>query len=463
MKKYIITLIVAGLSLQSCLVTKNYERPELHQENQYRTDELSTDSLSIADISWKDYFQDEKLINIIDTALQQNIDIRIALEQLSAAESYYREGKNAQIPSISAAARVNHQELSKNSQFGAFFDGSITQYELTAALSWEADIWGKINSRQKAMKAQYLGAVEAHKAVKTRLIVNVATVYYQLLAIDKQLEIAEKTLSNRERGIETTKALKQAGMSNELAVQRAITQKIATEEIVLNLKNNSLLLENTLSILLAKSPQEIDRNSFDNIEVSEDKIEKGYPMQLLSNRADVRAAEFNLINAFELKQQARASLYPSLILDINGGLQSLEFNNLFNASSIFANFIGSLTQPILNRRQLKTQVELAESTREIAFLNFKYAVMNASKEVSDSYSNLSLAKEKLKLKKEELVAYDKAAEVAVEMQKNGIGTYLDVLTAEQGKLNAELELVNLKSQALVDNAQLYRALGGGWK
>jgi len=463
MKKYIITLIVAGLSLQSCLVTKNYERPELHQENQYRTDELSTDSLSIADISWKDYFQDEKLINIIDTALQQNIDIRIALEQLSAAESYYREGKNAQIPSISAAARVNHQELSKNSQFGAFFDGSITQYELTAALSWEADIWGKINSRQKAMKAQYLGAVEAHKAVKTRLIVNVATVYYQLLAIDKQLEIAEKTLSNRERGIETTKALKQAGMSNELAVQRAITQKIATEEIVLNLKNNSLLLENTLSILLAKSPQEIDRNSFDNIEVSEDKIEKGYPMQLLSNRADVRAAEFNLINAFELKQQARASLYPSLILDINGGLQSLEFNNLFNASSIFANFIGSLTQPILNRKQLKTQVELAESTREIAFLNFKYAVMNASKEVSDSYSNLSLAKEKLKLKKEELVAYDKAAEVAVEMQKNGIGTYLDVLTAEQGKLNAELELVNLKSQALVDNAQLYRALGGGWK
>src|SRR5690554_928957 len=463
MKKYIITLIVAGLSLQSCLVTKNYERPELHQENQYRTDELSTDSLSIADISWKDYFQDEKLINIIDTALQQNIDIRIALEQLSAAESYYREGKNAQIPSISAAARVNHQELSKNSQFGAFFDGSITQYELTAALSWEADIWGKINSRQKAMKAQYLGAVEAHKAVKTRLIVNVATVYYQLLAIDKQLEIAEKTLSNRERGIETTKALKQAGMSNELAVQRAITQKIATEEIVLNLKNNSLLLENTLSILLAKSPQEIDRNSFDNIEVSEDKIEKGYPMQLLSNRADVRAAEFNLINAFELKQQARASLYFSLILDINGGLQSLEFNNLFNASSIFANFIGSLTQPILNRKQLKTQVELAESTREIAFLNFKYAVMNASKEVSDSYSNLSLAKEKLKLKKEELVAYDKAAEVAVEMQKNGIGTYLDVLTAEQGKLNAELELVNLKSQALVDNAQLYRALGGGWK
>lgn len=193
MKKYIITLIVTGIGLQSCLVTKNYERPELEQQSQYRTDELSDDSLSIANISWRDYFQDEKLANLIDTALIQNIDIRIALEQINSAESYYKQGKHAQLPIISANAKVNHQELSQNSQFGSFFDGSITQYELTGALSWEADIWGKINSKKKAMEAQLMGAVETHKAIKTRLIVNVATAYYQLLAIDKQLDIAEKT------------------------------------------------------------------------------------------------------------------------------------------------------------------------------------------------------------------------------------------------------------------------------
>ncbi len=284
-----------------------------------------------------------------------------------------------------------------------------------------------------------------------------------MVALDKQLDVAEKTLKNREEGIEVTQALKEAGMSNELAVQRAITQKVATEEIILNLKHNILLLENTLSILMGKPSQKIDRNSFEQLIFPEGNTDKGYPIQLLSNRTDVRAAEYNLAQAFEMTQHAKASLYPSLRIDFSAGLQSLDFNSLFSSNSLFTNLLGSLTQPILNRRQLKTQVEVARSNEEIALLNFKYAILNASKEVSDSYNDLITTQAKIKLKEEELKAFNEAADISNEMQKFGIGTYLDVLTAEQGQLNAELELINLKNKVLIDQAQLYRALGGGWQ
>src|SRR5690606_29359161 len=253
-----------------------------------------------------------------------NIDIRIALQQIVAAEAYLKQGKAGYYPTLSGNALYTHQELSGNSQAG----GSLDLYELSGNLSWEADIWGKIRSTDRAFQASYLQTVAAHQAVKTRLIANIASTYFQLLALDEQIAITEETITTRENSLETTKALKEAGNVSEVGVQQTEAQVYTAQAILLDLKNNARLLENTMAILLGEMPMDIERTSLES-QVIDTELTTGVPSQLLSNRPDVIAAEFQLRNAFELNNVARSNFYPSLTLSASGGLQSLEFDNFF--------------------------------------------------------------------------------------------------------------------------------------
>src|SRR5690606_28466038 len=205
-------IVVVALTLQGCFVAKDYERTQLEtvSEALYRTDNLPQDSTSMADMFWKSLFTDAALVSHIETGLANNLDIRIALQQIDATDAYYRPGKAGNLPTFGVTAQVTHPELSKNSQFGAFFNGGLTQYDLSGNLSWEADIWGKIRSNQRASGAAYLQSVSAHQAVKTQLVANIATLYYQLATLDEQLRIVEETIDNRSSSLETTKALKDA-------------------------------------------------------------------------------------------------------------------------------------------------------------------------------------------------------------------------------------------------------------
>ena len=200
-----IVLIGASLFLSSCFVAKNYQRPNLKEtQNLYRTDNLPKDSLSMANISWKELYTDSYLVKYIEEGLQNNMDIRIAMQQILAAEAYMKQGKAGYLPSINANMSITHQELSKNSQFGSFLTNtSIDQYDLTANLSWEADIWGKIRSTKRASQASYLQSVAAHQVVKTQLIASIAETYYHLIALDAQLKIANQTINVQEKSVET--------------------------------------------------------------------------------------------------------------------------------------------------------------------------------------------------------------------------------------------------------------------
>ena len=345
--------------LVSCFAAKEYERPELEEisEELYRTDNLPQDSLSMAVISWKEIFTDPILKNHIEEGLENNIDIRIAIQQMLAAEAYVKQGKASYFPTLNAGPAVSHQILSPNSQFGSFFDGSITQYDVTGNLSWEADIWGKIRSNDRAFTAAYLQSEAAHKAVKTQLIANIASNYYQLLSLDEQLRIAEQTLENRESSLETTEALKTAGNVTEVGVQQTKAQLHTAEALVVQLKNQIRLLENSFSILLGEGPQEIERTELSKQNIITP-LNTGVPSQLLRNRPDVIAAEYGLINAFELTNAARANFYPSLTLTASGGFQSLELDKLLNANSLFANLGASLLQLIINKSQIRKQDEV---------------------------------------------------------------------------------------------------------
>ncbi|UAB82013.1 efflux transporter outer membrane subunit [Marixanthomonas sp. SCSIO 43207] len=458
----IITVGLVLLTLQSCFVAKDYSRPETIVEAEYyRTDQLPQDSLSMASVSWKEMFTDSQLQNYIEEGLQNNIDIRVAIEQISIAEAYVKQGKAGYFPTLTGNATYTRQELSENSQFGNQFS-SLDQYQLSGALSWEADIWGKIRSNKRAFQASYLQTVAAHKAVKSRLVANIASTYYQLLALDEQIKITEETIKTRNNSLETTQALKEAGNVTEVGVKQTEAQLYTAQAILIDLKNEARLLENTMSILLGSPMKEISRSTLESQEITA-QLKTGVPSQLLRNRPDVIAAEYNFINAFELTNVARSNFYPSFTLSASSGLQSLDIDDLFSASSLFATITGGLTQPIFNGRKIKTQYEVSQAQQEQARLDFKFTILNASKEVSDAMYSYEAASEKIQVKEKEFEAYSLSTDYSEELLDNGLANYLEVLRARENALNSSLDLVNAKNSQLQAIVDFYQALGGGWQ
>ncbi len=457
-------LVFALFTLQGCMVSKNYERPDLEEEteNLYRTDNLPTDSLSMADVSWKEVFTDPYLVQYIEEGLQNNIDIRMALQQIIAGEAYMKQGKAGYLPTLSAGATATHQELSKNSQFGSFFNGSLEQYEMVANLSWEADIWGKIRSNKRAFQAGYLQSVAAHQAVKTKLIESIATTYYRLLALDAQLKITQQTVETRANSVETIKALKDAGQETQVAVDQNIAQYNNARALQVDIEREIFKTENTLSILLAKQPQHYERGVLDHQEITTE-MKLGVPYLLLRNRPDVMAAEYDFIESFELTNVALTNFYPSLTLSASGGFQSLEFQNWFNTNSLFANLVGGLTQPIFNQRKIRTQYEVSQAQQEQALLNFKKTLLEAGKEVSEALYAYDAETTKFEYRKEEVEALRRAETNSEALLNNGYATYLDLLTVRQSELAAELNMIDTKLEQLLSMVNLYKALGGGWK
>lgn len=454
-------LPVILFTLQSCFTAEQYIRPDVIDNSYFRTDQLPQDSLSVAEISWRELFEDPVLTGYIERGLENNIDIRIALQQIEAAEAYFKQGRAGYYPTLSAGAQAAAQQSSDNGAQGGV---NATQYDLSANLSWEADIWGKIGSQKRSFEASYLQTAAAHKAVKTELISNIATVYYQLLSLDEQLRVTEESIENRENSLETTRALKDAGdgFVTEVAVKQTEAQIYSAQALRVNLITNIKLLENTLSILLGEASQEIERNQLEQQEITAE-LTTGYPVQLLRNRPDVIAAEYNLINAFELTNVARSQLYPSLVISGSAGFQSLELDNLFSVNSLFSNVIGSLTQPIFNGRRLRTQLEVAQSQEEQAFLNFRRAILIAGKEVSDALYSHQAAEERIDIQLKQYEAYQTATDLSEELLINGLINYLELLTARENALNSQLSLIDAKFERLRSTVELYRALGGGWE
>ncbi|WP_158209998.1 efflux transporter outer membrane subunit [Myroides phaeus] len=461
----VLPVALLALTMQSCFVAKTYDRPEVIDEQQYRSDKISQDTLSMANMSWKELFSDPILVDYIEKGLENNLDIRIALQNINAAQAYMQQGKWGYAPTLNLGANYTHSNQSKNSITGQMIGYTRVKndlYDVTGSFSWELDVWGKIRSNKRAFAAGYLQTVSAHQAVKTQLISTISTTYFQLLALDQQKKVTEQTIINRTNSLETIEALKEAGKVNEVAVKQTQAQLFNAKALLIDLETNIKLTENAFSILLGGTPDKVERGSLLDQKLNTD-LSVGVPMQLLSNRPDVRAAEYGLVNAFELTNVARSNFYPSIRLTANGGLQSVDFSKLFDTNSFFANIIGGLTQPLFNGRQIRTQHQVAQAKQETAYLTYRKAILNASKEVSDALYSFENSTNKLTLKKQEYEAYEKATEYSEELLVNGMATYLDVLTARESALAAQLAYINTELSQLTSIVQLYRAVGGGIK
>ena len=460
----LMVLLFSPLLFTSCFVLKKYERTVEPTENLFRTDDIqdslfqiAEDETTLATIAWRELFTDTILQNYIEQALTQNLDIRIAIQSIDAAAAYLKQSKAAFGPAINGSLNYS---LTHNP--GNISAGNVSQYQLGADLSWEADIWGRIRSQKNVATAAYLQSIEAHNAVKTKLVANLATLYYQIIALDEQVEIARLSIQTRENSVQTTVALMEGGDLTAVAIQQTQAQVYDAQNILLNLENQRRALENAFCLLLSEPSHAIRRAEMNKQSV-DTPLTLGVPAQLLANRPDVRHAELNLIQALELTNVAKASFYPSLVISATGGFRDTDVKRWLTPDGIFGQIAGGLLQPILSRRQLKTTYEVAQTVEEQALLRYQQALLLAGNEVSDALNDYQTYTDAIALQKLQYEALDTAVHYSQQLLVNGLATYLEVLTAQQNLLTTELNLSNTRFKRLATTIQLYQALGGGWR
>jgi NodT family efflux transporter outer membrane factor (OMF) lipoprotein len=460
--------VLFSIALASCKVTKDSSTPAPVLPATYR-DAANADTASIATIDWKTFFADPDLRTLIDSAIANNYDMEMALQNTNAAQLVLKQSKLGYFPeaNLQIAAGINRpSDNSLNGLSLAQFLGRsyLEDYNAAATLSWEADIWGKIKNQKAAARASFLQTMEARKAIQTRLVAQIASAYYNLLMLDAQLAIAQKNLLLNDSTLRIIQWQFDAGQVTALGVQQATAQRLVAAQLIPLLRQNINIQENALSILTAVAPASINRNARLKDVQFPVELAAGVPSTLLANRPDIRFAELSLTIANAETGIAKAAMYPSLRITAAGGINTFKASNWFSIpASLFGTVAGGVTQPLFQRRQLKTQYDLAKIEREKRVIQFRQSVLYAVGEVADALVKTS------KLREQENIALTRVSTLQQSIAnsdllfKNGMATYLEVITAQSNTLQGELELASLKKQQLDAVVELYRALGGGWK
>ncbi len=451
------------LVLSGCLATKPYEAPEPETQGLHGPQPVELDSATLADVSWQEVFDDPTLRDLIDEALRNNLDLRDAVQQVRVAEANLKEAQGALWPDLFVGGTASYGEPSDNGPSGAGRGGAEAsgQYSVSASTSWELDVWGRLASARKAQRAALFGAEATRRAVQTAIVANVARGYYQLLALDRQLAITNETVENRAADLKTVRALKEGGVVTNVSVQRSRASLEAARASVHTLQQAITEQENALSILLGRASGAVERTTLTN-QSPIDSLTAGVPGQLLRNRPDVIAAEARYRSAFEQTNSARAAFYPSLTVTAEGGVESLNVSDLLAPGSLFYNLIGGVTQPIFAQNRNEARLKRRTARQVQARLDFRRTLLTAGSEVSNALSRFRNATQRLSARQAQLTALDTAVAESRELLRYGEETYLQVLTAQQEYLSAQLSAVDDRLQRLLAGVDLYRALGGGW-
>ncbi|HEX2848339.1 MAG TPA: efflux transporter outer membrane subunit [Chitinophagaceae bacterium] len=468
--KHSFTIAAISILLLSCRVGKNYQRPELVMPARFADTTTSfADTSSIADIPWTDFFSDTTLKGLISKGIQYNQDILIAVKRLEIAQRQAKQAKLLQLPDVNLQVTGQYSRPSDNSLNGlstqSFLKKShVENYNAAVSLSWEADIWGKIRGRKEIALTQYLQTTEALKAVQTQLVSEIAQGFFNLLMLDKQLEIARQNLALNDSFLTATKLLKDAGNVTGLAVQQAESQKQATALLIPSLEQDIALQENALQMLTGQLPGKLARQTSLTALTLRDNLSTGLPVSMVSRRPDVRSDELALVIANTRVGIAQAEMYPSLNITASGGLESFKASNWFNIpGSLFGLAAGSILQPVFRKGALKTQFEVSKLEREQAVIKFRQTVLQASTEVANALVQTNKLKEQQIIAASQTDTLKKAVANAQLLFRSDLANYLEVITAQGNALQAELNLAQIQRSRLNAMVELYRALGGGWK
>ena len=458
----------ALLLLSACKVSKDITVPNNAAPVAFRN-ATSTDTVSIATIQWKEFFTNKHLQQLIDSAMLNNFDIELAIKNIEAGRLLLKQSKLGNLPEVNLQVVGSISRPSDNSLNGLslskFLSKSyVEDYSAGAVISWEADIWGKIKNQKARSLAAYLQTGEALKAVQTSLISAIAKGYYNLLMLDAQVDIARKNLVLIDSTLDIIRLQYNAGQVTALAVQQTTEQRWAAAQLIPELTQEIIIQENALSLLAGLPPAAIKRNGGLSDVVYADQGSAGVPAALLQNRPDVRARELELNIANANTGIAKANMYPTLSITAAGGLNAFKMTNWFNIpASLFGAVAGSITQPLFQRKQFKTQYELAKIDREKTIIQFRQSVLTAVGEVADALVQVEKLKEQEQIAATRVSTLQNAIGNASLLFRNGMANYLEVILAQRNVLQVELQLALLKKEQLTARVELYRALGGGWK
>ena len=458
MKHGYIGLIVLGLLVASCKVTHPYPSPDTGASSLYR-EQPGTDSNTIASVNWSDFFKDPALQTLIAKGIQENLDIKMAMQRIIAAQASYKQSKLAFLPDLNGSMAVKESRLSFPQGYGII--NSATQYDMGLTSSWEADIWGKLRSGKRAAFANLLSTAAAKRAIQSKLVSDIAAAYYSLLALDAQLKVLALTLKNRKDDVAAMRDLKASAIVNGAAIVQSEANQYTVEVAIPDTKRQIRETENLLCMLLGMPSGNIERNPL-SAQSLPGSLVVGIPAQLLRFRPDVQEAELNFRSAFEMTNVARTAFYPVLSISAAGGFSSFDFSQWFSSTGLFANVVGGLTQPVFNRGLNKARLKTAAAKQQEAFYNFSKSLLTAGKEVSDALYALQSASEKESGRSRQLIALEKSVDFTKELLRYSETTnYTDVLTSEQHLLAAQMGQIGDQLQQWQAVIALYRAVGGG--
>ena len=472
MKKYTISAALLLLVISACNVSKDIQTPKPALPDSFRNSATVTtgDTVSIADLQWKSFFTEATLQNLIDSAIAKNYDMQIAVKNIEASQLLFKQVKWNNVPTVDLNVTASSERPSNNSLDGLSLSeyniGSsfINDYSANVAVSWEADIWGKIRNQSKSALAAYLQTIEAKKAVQTSIISSVSQGYYNLLMLDEQLNIAQSNVKLNDSTLRIVRLQYDAGQVTLLAVQQTEAQQQSAAELVPQFEQSIAIQENALRILTGELPDKIARSSrLDQLTIPEN-LATGVPASVVSRRPDVRNSELALVMANANVGINKAAMYPALRITASGGVNSFKASNWFNIPSSLFGIVGaSLVQPLLDNKVLSTQYKVAQVERDKTVLQFRQSVLNAVGEVSDALVKIEKLKEQQVIATQRVSTLQHATSNANLLFKNGMATYLEVITAQSNVLQSELELASIKRDELGAVSDLYTSLGGGWK
>ncbi len=477
--KNVASILLLGMALASgCKVaelTQNQSSIQLPGEFAAANPTVS-DSVTL--VSWESFFKDDNLKKLISLSLEKNQDNLMTLERIKIARASMMASKSALLPAFSGMAGASRRKFGEYTMDGVGnFDSNLSatvpedkripdpyrDFILGAGFDWEVDVWGKLRNQKKAAVSRYLASEEFSKSVRTWLVSEVSTTYYQLLAIDAEIQVLNQNIRLQELALQLISELKEGGRANQLAVDQFEALVLNSKSLLEAKLRQQKTAEFGLTRLVGAVEIPLERTSLDNAVDTPRVMKIGLPAGLIQFRPDVKEAELNLQASRFNVASAKAAFYPSFNLFGMVGFNAFEFSKLFfNPASTIFELGAGMTAPVFNRRLLKTEFELAKADQQIALLEYEKRTLNAYLEVLDLVNQISTYENQLKLKENEVIVLERSIENSNTLFSVGYANYLEVINAQTRALESAIELAELKASRLQSQVQLYRALGGGW-
>lgn len=454
----ILLLMVAVQGLVSCRIYSNYERPDnlpvgaLYRDTTSTAGVLTSDTLNFGNMPWRSVFTDSYLQTLIEKALSSNTDLLNAQETVEQAQASFKAAKLAYLPLLS---------LSAQGTLSSFDGAKATKiYSVPLTASWQADLFGSIRNAKEQAKSVLMQSNAYKQSVQTQIIANVANLYYTLLNLDEQLRTTRETSELWDKNVEAMEAMQKAAMTNMASVEQARANNLQIKATIPALEQSIRETENSLCMILHEAPHTITRSTLAAQQLPEG-MSAGVPAQLLSNRPDVKAAEYSLRSAFYATNAAYSAFYPQLTITGQAGWTNSN-GVIVNPGKIITNLVGQLAQPIFQQGKLTAQLKIAQSAQRAVQNTFEQTLLNAGTEVSNALYSYKAACEKATICSQQVEALKKTRDQTYELFKfDRSTTYLEKLTAEMSLLNAQLTLINDNYSKLQAAVNLYAALGGG--